>query len=452
MNSCFNISISNNLDIVNLIKKEIDSINSYKKNRLFLIKDEKSILEKFIKQIAILNLKQSKMENYSDIHIEFWVCKSFEKSLFHLDCDELAKYPAHNYKNIKRPLITSATYINDNDYEPTIVSNLTEEKYKYKDIEDIELIFSFPRLLKHFIFNGGEYYHTGFKLDKEQRDRYVIFINIWNEKPTNVNYYSGLSSEPIKEKINIFFNKNKIINYIYLDNTFDREFYENLLYRDDFSVLKKYDNIFENINKDGLVIVKNKTNQLLEENRISIDHKYDKIYTIKKFYSNDICNWIINESEKYALDNNGWFSDRHENYPTIDLPLNKINNVFEFFKVSYSTIIKLIKECYKIEEKYIFSIHDAFIVKYDINLKKSLESHHDGSDLTISILLNNNFTGGGTFFEEHKSFHLKIGDMLIHQGSLKHSGLPIDSGIRYLLVVFIKIYNSDNFDEEENYD
>ena len=43
--------------------------------------------------------------------------------------------------------------------------------------------------------------------------------------------------------------------------------------------------------------------------------------------SNDICDFIINESEKYAENNKsqenptGWTKSRHKNYPTTDLPI-----------------------------------------------------------------------------------------------------------------------------------
>ena len=67
--------------------------------------------------------------------------------------------------------------------------------------------------------------------------------------------------------------------------------------------------------------------------------------------------------------------------------------------------------------------------------------HTDQSDITISILLNNNshFEGGGTYFLDELVVKLDQGDMLIQNGQIKHSGLSISKGRRYLFTAFVKL-------------
>ena len=48
------------------------------------------------------------------------------------------------------------------------------------------------------------------------------------------------------------------------------------------------------------------------------------------------------------------------------------------------------------------------------------------------------FEGGGTYFEEIDStIVLQQGEMIVHLGALKHSGVSITSGIRHILVAFM---------------
>jgi predicted 2-oxoglutarate/Fe(II)-dependent dioxygenase YbiX len=65
--------------------------------------------------------------------------------------------------------------------------------------------------------------------------------------------------------------------------------------------------------------------------------------------------------------------------------------------------------------------------------------HNDGNFISFSILLNgaNEFEGGGTYFDDGLTCHLNQGDMIVHSGLVKHSGLPVTKGVRYLLVGFV---------------
>jgi hypothetical protein len=175
-----------------------------------------------------------------------------------------------------------------------------------------------------------------------------------------------------------------------------------------------------------------------------INLKYNRFlqrFSFPKIYSADMCRYIINECEKYAKLNGGWMTTRHHKYPTTDLPVDKIPSIFGIILETLKTITNKISISYGLHDDIIVDIKDLFVVKYSHDAQNQLEMHKDGSFLSFNILLNetSEFEGGGTYFDDGLTFHLEQGDILIHSSKIKHSGLPITSGCRYLLVGFVDI-------------
>jgi len=166
---------------------------------------------------------------------------------------------------------------------------------------------------------------------------------------------------------------------------------------------------------------------------------------INNYFSTELCNKIIDECELYAINRGGWTTDRHATNPTTDLCVKDIKNILPVFLEIYTTIIGKIKEIHNIfNENNLFTINDAFVVKYEHDKQNELEMHSDAGDVTVNILLNDpsDFEGGGTFFEEgNQTYFLNRGDMLIHRAISTHSGLKITKGKRYVLVIFIEVYD-----------
>jgi hypothetical protein len=89
---------------------------------------------------------------------------------------------------------------------------------------------------------------------------------------------------------------------------------------------------------------------------------------------------------------------------------------------------------------------DLFVVRYTENNRRSLEKHIDGADISVNILLSDDFEGGGTRFWNRltrRPFdHVhpqRIGNVLTHSALLQHEGYPIESGERYILVAFLSV-------------
>jgi predicted 2-oxoglutarate/Fe(II)-dependent dioxygenase YbiX len=209
---------------------------------------------------------------------------------------------------------------------------------------------------------------------------------------------------------------------------------------------------YENKTKSTDIIIKKICEERnIIQNEIINGNPFYKDYYYPNIISNDICDFIINESEKYALKNkskenpDGWTSKRHKNYPTTDLPLIEIQNLSTIVNniIRYDILVK-IAEKYNVN-KYFLDVNDIFIVKYDANKQNNLEKHKDGCAFSFNVLLNSpeEFEGGGTiFYNTSDENNFKIvnntkGGLIFHSGQQLHAGNIITKGIRYILVGFI---------------
>lgn len=156
----------------------------------------------------------------------------------------------------------------------------------------------------------------------------------------------------------------------------------------------------------------------------------------------NLCDLIINESENYAKENSGWTKNRHNRYPTTDLPINLIKSIEQIvINFVVMNIYEIISKEYNLN-KYFFGLNDLFIVKYEESDQTELEKHIDGSMSSFNILLNNksDFEGGGTIMDTingDELYELNKGDLLFHRGNHRHGGRKIISGKRYVLVGFL---------------
>jgi hypothetical protein len=192
-------------------------------------------------------------------------------------------------------------------------------------------------------------------------------------------------------------------------------------------------------NKYGDII--DDINEIMDEKRNLKYNRFLQRFHYEKVYTPDICRYLINESEKYAANNGGWTTKRHNNYPTTDLPVEKIPFIFGLVLETLHTIVIKVKKSYGLRDNMVINIHDLFVVKYKDSEQNYLDMHLDGSFLSFNILLSNtaDFEGGGTYFDDGLISHLEQGDILIHSSKIKHAGLPITKGTRYLLVGFLNL-------------
>jgi hypothetical protein len=433
---------------------------------LDLSKEKFSLYEKFIYDTAMFHFKRLNIEVTDSHFIEFWCKNKFDTHRLHVDCDEYQK--KHNMKYI-HPLLSCVTYLNDNQC-PTIITNVDMECYKYKDFErQTNIYLSMPKCNKQITFDG-QFFHGSTHLKEANDDsRYIIAINLWDTMPTNVNYYNPVTDDTIIYNKDV---KNFIIDYkddgiMTLNvnkNLINFDLFENLLYNTSDTTCYRFNQLLEGRNthfdsykiqfdatiekKEIELQLKNKYGDIIDDiNEIMNDKiklKYNRFlqrFCYNKIYTPDICNYIINECEKYATNNGGWTIKRHDNYPTTDLPVEKIPSIFGLVLETLNTVVKKVKKSFGLHDQMIINVHDLFVVKYKDTEQNHLKMHQDGSFLSFNVLLSDtsDFEGGGTYFDDGLTSYLEQGDILIHSSRIKHAGLPITKGTRYLLVGFLNM-------------
>lgn len=466
MTDIWKLKFNKDINITDYILK--NSINSTK--LLDLTKKTYTAYEKFIYDSALFHFSRLNIKITENHYVEFWCKSEFETYKLHVDCDEYEKRVNNNYIY---PLLSCVSYFNYND-SPTIITNIDLENYKYKEFEtQSELFFSIPKCNKQITFNGSKY-HGSCKLSealKEKEYRYIIAINLWDRKPVNVDYYipenneSYFKDESIVDIISII---DEIQTINVCKNIINYSLFENMLYSNKSDTFYIFKDLIDNeINKNGkyssfkivldLTIektnielkLKNKYGNIIEdinqlnavENNTIKYNRFLQRFIFKQIYTPEMCSYIINESEKYAQYNGGWTLKRHMNYPTTDLPVNKIPSIFGLILETMRTICNKIKSSYGLYDDMPINIQDLFIVKYEATSQNYLEMHVDGSFLSFNVLLSNTkeFEGGGTYFDDGLTSYSEQGDLLIHSSKIKHSGLAITKGKRYLLVGFLNI-------------
>ena len=443
---------------------------------LDLSKNQYSLLEKFVYDTAMFHFKRLNIDITKDeCYVEFWCKNKFDTHCLHLDCDEHEKKTRLNYIY---PVLSCVTYFNDNPC-PTIITNIDLETYKYKEFEThTELFLSLPKSNKQITFDGKHFHgSTILKSEDDIEKRYIIAINLWDKRPSSVDYYNnsennteiftkdtrftleheddGIETINVNKTVinynlydSILYNQSKDTCYVFnkfiqdasqtvnskssylfvLDNTIEKKEFESKL-------KNKYGDVIDDINEVSKDVAFN-----VKHNRFLQRFHYSKVYTV------DICRFIINECEKYAASNGGWTTKRHDNYPTTDLPVEKIVSIFGLVLESMNTISKKVHKSYCLHNNMKLNVKDLFVVKYKDNAQCHLEMHQDGSFLSFNILLSDtsDLDGGGTYFDDGLTAHLEQGDILIHSSRVKHSGLPIVKGTRYLLVGFLDIVIQDD--------
>lgn len=177
----------------------------------------------------------------------------------------------------------------------------------------------------------------------------------------------------------------------------------------------------------------------------SLPREYRKPYSVPNLFTTSECKWIIETADKYA-NANGWETQRHKDYPTVDVEID--DRTPELKKTVFSLISERITPI--IEEKYnipkgIIGITEAFVIKYDMNGQRQLAPHLDGSEFSFIIMLNDEYEGGGTYFVNEEIFVGKgsPGTVVIFCGQNKHMARPITSGTRYILAGFMNLGYED---------
>ncbi|KAM4616225.1 2-oxoglutarate and iron-dependent oxygenase domain-containing protein 2 [Polymixia lowei] len=98
--------------------------------------------------------------------------------------------------------------------------------------------------------------------------------------------------------------------------------------------------------------------------------------------------------------------------------------------------------------------HKAFVVKYDIHEDLDLSYHYDNAEVTLNVSLGKDFTEGNLYFGDMSQVPLsetacsevehRVTEGLLHRGQHMHGALPISSGQRWNLIIWMRASQERN--------
>ena len=148
-----------------------------------------------------------------------------------------------------------------------------------------------------------------------------------------------------------------------------------------------------------------------------------KTLILDNFLSEMECDFFIEIYEK-----NKNFSKKFRDVYPLDIPLSDSP---DFLKSKLN----------KISKDFNAEIDWLQIVKWPISSKQDLhfDNASDNTVLTSITYLNDNFTGGQTYFEKDITFIPKRGRSIFFDGKYyKHGVTPVEKNVRYVVAVWYK--------------
>jgi GR25 family glycosyltransferase involved in LPS biosynthesis len=169
-----------------------------------------------------------------------------------------------------------------------------------------------------------------------------------------------------------------------------------------------------------------------------IGPQYSNIYEFPLF-TQLFCDELIAMAEA----ENKWTEGRHEFYPTNDVLLQELGLGDIYKRVIREIITPLATHIWKLEGAWLANPSDeTFMIKYSMDKQGHLSLHHDHSYFTCGVKLNDEFDGGGTYFPKYGVCLTprRNGNAFLHPGAIthKHGARPIHTGLRYIIVSFIR--------------
>lgn len=171
---------------------------------------------------------------------------------------------------------------------------------------------------------------------------------------------------------------------------------------------------------------------------LMVDDLGDNIYELPLFTPK-----FCKEAIALAEAKDEWTIDRHEFYPTNDvlLPELGLNDIYN--RVLDEVIRPLSIHLWNLEGSSWDSFsNENFMARYTTTRQSHLSLHHDRSHLTLVVKLNDEFSGGGTWFPKYQKLVNPevVGTASLHPGMVthRHGARPITMGKRYIIVSFIR--------------
>ena len=154
------------------------------------------------------------------------------------------------------------------------------------------------------------------------------------------------------------------------------------------------------------------------------------------FMTPEECKRLIEKAERYGK----WESMYGDKFPGQELRIRVLDiNLFDKLEKHFVDHINPAIEKYWWPLQ-MYGLRDAFIIKYSPETQKSLRCHHDASLVSTITYLNDDYTGGDTYFPRQKytTEGTEVGKMVLWPGQVTHGheGREVTSGTKYALVIW----------------
>ena len=451
-------------DIQFLLKSKVyfDEIN---KSYLLKAKNEDfCILEKIVYDIATFHLSNKNIAFDTENHfVEFAVNTKGDNQF------KIGLTNAHEIGPI-HPIFSSITYLTEpepaNKNEHMVFTDLTNEKYIYKEFaQDIRLFLSFPKKLNEIVFDSSDNYYSSNLIDSIS-----LSIHIWDKFPFEITYFDPIiynflmyseskdeiyndnckwykkTDEPI---VAIKSNKESI-STIEMSDVITDTFLEEIIYENKICNYEKLTSFIDASNNPSIILFKRLYNtepitiDTPQPKRIDISEpRFLQRPIIKSKLQIEVCNWIVSECERHALNIKMWEEKKEYKY----LQIEEMQTIFSYVLDSFNSTIENISDMYSVcKDKHTFIIEDMFIKKYVIDASSNpidpddLFYEENDCDIVLNILLNDDFEGGSKSFSDGINTYLKKGDMILYNGNVNTREVMITSGIKYILVAYINVF------------
>lgn len=186
----------------------------------------------------------------------------------------------------------------------------------------------------------------------------------------------------------------------------------------------------------GISFIKTKDFEIVDTDILCMD-----------FLTPEMCRKLIEKADAYGK----WESMYGDKFPGQELRIRELDRaLFEQLEDHFTTTIN------PVVEKYwwplaMYGLRDAFIIRYDMEKQKELKCHHDASLVSGIVRLNDDYTGGDTYFyrQKYSNKDVPVGRMVLWPGQVTHGheGRPLTSGTKYNLVIWTSRRKGDiNYD------
>jgi hypothetical protein len=345
-----------------------ESLLSLKYHSAYIVDKNKNrfdFIEKLVYDLSKFHLNHIKKDiDGDDIKIEFWfkTTDSYGR-IMHTDGDDNAIALG---KISPVPLMSILLYLNNNN-NPTLITNIDEESYKYKNFTDENKNVSivFPKKMRSIVFNGG-YFHSEINLFNDENEiqelRNMLVIDVWQDYNPfglplyNSNKYQSHMYDKYQES-NYIIKRNTTTKQISLRNGsgLNNDFFSNILYRNDNRHYKFLSKVFDKENiYEGLYVINNTNNEIKTQNEHPLQKfkaKYDKYIDWREYIG--IFPNVITDEIIYTIQNQ--FIDYGELSNDSELLLYIMKNI------STNIIYKKLIENYKLDDTYKINIEKILL-------------------------------------------------------------------------------------------